>query len=276
VKSVLELVFFSLVVGGFMLSAIGYYISRLGLSTITFSAAHAALAGAAISTILNSNPYALPAAFTLCLGLVLGLLTPRVSTAIINSVSMMLFSLFNSIALIGIYLSNAVVLSTARVGGLLWGSPLAITVDRFMYIVALTTAFLIYLLLYKHKLDAIVFDKKLAEAEGINVQLHTSAIIIFMCIALVLMLEIVGGFLVFALVYIPYITAVATTTRADLQLLIASIFGILTAPLGAYLSLLLDLPIGSTIALTASLSATAIYAIEKAIEKLRALVATGD
>ena len=261
-----EEVFISLVIGGFILALLGYYISRLGLSTIAFSAAHAALAGTAISTIiLNSDPYTLPAIFTLCLGLVLSLVLPRTSIEVLNNLSMMLFSLFNSVALIAIYLGNVVVLSTTRIGGLLWGSPLAVTIDRFIYIIVLTSIFTTYLILFKPKLDAIVFDKKLAEAEGINVQYYSIAIITFMCIALVLMLEVVGGFLVFSLIYVPYIVSVVVTSRADLQLVIAGLFGAITAPLGAFLSLVLDTPIGSTIALTISLSAITIYIVKKVV-----------
>jgi ABC-type Mn2+/Zn2+ transport system permease subunit len=259
----LEIVFISLVIGGLMLALLGYYISKLGLSTIAFSTAHAALAGAVISSILNSDPYTLPAILTLFLGLILGVILPRTSIEVLNNLSMMFFSLFNSIALIAIYLSNVVVLSTTRVGGLLWGSPLAVTIDRFVYIMILTCVFITYLMLTRSKLDAIVFDKKLAEAEGINVQFYSIVIITFMCIALVLMLEVIGGFLVFSLLYVPYIVSIIVTSRADIQLVIAGLFSAIITPLGAFLSLILDTPIGSTIALIVSLSAIIIYITKK-------------
>jgi ABC-type Mn2+/Zn2+ transport system permease subunit len=92
-------------------------------------------------------------------------------------------------------------------------SPLTVTIDRFTYIVVPTGIFLTYLILFKSKLDAIVSDKKLAEAEGINTKLHSTVIMVFTCFAKVLMLEVVGGFLVFSLIYVPYI---AFTTRQDL------------------------------------------------------------
>jgi ABC-type Mn2+/Zn2+ transport system permease subunit len=89
-----------------------------------------------------------------------------------------------------------------------------------------------------------------------------------MCVALVLMLEVVGGFLVFSLLYVPYIASVTVTSRADAQLMIAGLFGAIVAPLGANLSLALDTPIGSTIALTVSLLAMAIYAVKRSVERL--------
>jgi len=268
---VIELVIASSVVGGFILALIGYYISRLGLSTVTFSATHAALAGLAISAILNINSYILPILLTLSLGLVLGTALTRVSTEVMNNLSMMLFTLFNSTALIAIYLSNTVVLATTRVGGLLWGSPLAITVDRFTYMVVLTGIFITYLILFKSRLDAIVFDKRLAEAEGINTKLHSTVVIIFMCFAVVLMLEVVGGFLVFSLIYIPYIASVIITSRADLQLIISNVFGATLTPIGVILSLLYDIPIGSTIALTISSATITTYIIKNSIRYFRNL-----
>jgi len=266
---VIEVIIISSIIGSLMLALIGYYVSRLGLSTVAFSAAHAALAGAAISSILNSDPYTLPTVFTLCLGLILGLALPRTSSLVLNNISMMMFSFFNSIALLAIYVSNISVLSTTRIGGLLWGSLLAVTVDRFMYITVLAGVFLSFLILYKPKLDAIVFDKKLAEAEGINTQFISMVIITFMCIAVVLMLEVVGGFLVFSLIYVPYIVSLILSQKADLQLVITGLFGITITPLGAYLSLVLDTPIGSTIALTISISAIVIYIVKKSIELTR-------
>jgi ABC-type Mn2+/Zn2+ transport systems, permease components len=114
-----------------------------------------------------------------------------------------------------------------------------------------------------------VFDKKLAEAEGINTQFFSMLIITFMCIAVVLMLEVVGGFLVFSLIYIPYIVSLILSQRADLQLMITGLFGIIITPLGAYLSLVLDTPIGSTIALTISISAIVIYIVKKSTDLTR-------
>jgi iron/zinc/copper transport system permease protein len=267
----IELVVVSSVVGGFILALVGYYISRLGLSTVTFSAAHAALAGLALSTILNMDSYILPIILTLSLGLVLGVALTRVSSEVMNNLSMMFFTFFNSITLLAIYLSNAVVLATTRVGGLLWGSPLAVTIDRFTYMVILTGIFITYFILFKSKLDAIVFDKKLAEAEGINTKLHSTVVIVFMCFAIVLMLEVVGGFLVFSLIYVPYIASVIMTSRADLQLVISCLFGMILTPIGVFLSFLYDIPIGSAIALTISLTTIATYVIKSSIRYFRNL-----
>jgi ABC-type Mn2+/Zn2+ transport system permease subunit len=91
-------------------------------------------------------------------------------------------------------------------------SPLAVTIDRFTYMVVLTGIFITYLILFKSKLDAIVSDKKLAE--DINTKLHSTVIMVFTCFAKVLMLEVVGGFLVFSLIYVPYI-AFTTLSNHD-------------------------------------------------------------
>jgi len=148
-------------------------------------------------------------------------------------------------------------------------SPLAVTIDRFTYMVVLTGIFITYLILFKSKLDAIVSDKKLAE--DINTKLHSTVIMVFTCFAKVLMLEVVGGFLVFSLIYVPYIASVIMTSRADLQLVISCLFGMILTPVGVFLSFLYDIPIGSAIALTISLTTIATYVIKSSIRYFRNL-----
>ena len=148
-------------------------------------------------------------------------------------------------------------------------SPLTVTIDRFTYIVVPTGIFLTYLILFKSKLDAIVSDKKLAE--DINTKLHSTVIMVFTCFAKVLMLEVVGGFLVFSLIYVPYIASVIMTSRADLQLVISCLFGMILTPVGVFLSFLYDIPIGSAIALTISLTTIATYVIRSSIRYFRNL-----
>jgi ABC-type Mn2+/Zn2+ transport system permease subunit len=134
-----------------------------------------------------------------------------------------------------------------------------------------TGIFLTYLILFKSKLDAIVSDKKLAEAEGINTKLHSTVIMVFTCFAKVLMLEVVGGFLVFSLIYVPYIASVIMTSRADLELVISCLFGMILTPVDVFLSFLYDIPIGSAIALTISLTTIATYVIKSSIRYFRNL-----
>ena len=259
------IVFASAVISGVMLSTIGFYISRLGLSTITFCVAHAALAGAAIASLLSLDPYTLSLALSIAVGVALGSSANRMCDKDLNNLSMALFSLFNSLALLSIYFSNTTVLATTRIGGLLWGSLLAVDTKRFIALLTLLTMFTVYQLLFKSQLDTIIFDKRLAEAEGVNTQLHTTLLLILIGVAITASLEIVGGFLVFSAIYIPTAIASSITPKTSKQLVIAAAAGGVAPAIGTAISIAYDTPVGATIALILSTAAFAIAPMRRLV-----------
>ncbi|MEM1901198.1 MAG: metal ABC transporter permease [Candidatus Nezhaarchaeales archaeon] len=266
-------VMITIALGSVLLSGTGYYTSKLGLSTIAFGAAHAALAGAAIAYVTNLNPTILSLALATLLGAILSIVARRASNELVNNVIMTAFSAFNALALLSIYLSNTVVLATVGVGALLWGSPLAVTPNRFLVIVALLATFFSYTSLFRLQLHSIIFDRRLAEAEGIRVDLFTLITLVFLCFSLAAMLEVVGGFMTFTLLYVPNALATTITSKALIQLVTSSIYGLVASLLGALLSFTLDLPIGATIALTISMLTLPIYAYKILLQHLKNLKA---
>jgi len=256
------------VLGSYLCSTLGFYILRLRLTTIAFTVAHAALAGAAIALVLGTDMTYLAISFSLIAAVVLGLLHDALPHAM-DSICMTLFSFLNAVALLAIYYSNAVVLATASVSAVLWGSILAVTRDKLLLLTLLSIFFTVYVVAYRKHLDTVLFDRRLAEAEGINTRLHTTLLLIITSVTISTVLRIVGGFLVFTLLYVPSALASALGLSTVRQRRLVPIFGIVAVVTGLYVSLLLDLPVGVSIAMvtvvTAALVATAWHTIEKVV-----------
>ncbi|HDI74161.1 MAG TPA: hypothetical protein ENF57_04070, partial [Candidatus Korarchaeota archaeon] len=93
------------VMSGGLCGAIGFYIQRLEITTMSFSIAHAALAGASIGLVMGLDPTYSAMVMAIALSLLLGLIFTRISYGK-ELVSMAIFSACSAIALFSIYLSN--------------------------------------------------------------------------------------------------------------------------------------------------------------------------
>lgn len=247
----LHLAAMAALLGGGLCGAVGYHIQKFNITTLSFSTAHAALAGAAIALILGLDATYLAMTLAITSAVLLGIIYGKI-THERELISMFLFSLFSAIALLSIYISNVYVLSTANISLILWGSLLAISPSKLIQLATITLLFTIYITAYRMHIDAIFYDQKLAEAEGINIQLHTLALLTFTGATIAFTLKLTGGFLIFSLLYNPVATAIQMTKNAKKQLMLSTLMGSLSAIIGLAASYILNWPIGATITLTSS------------------------
>lgn len=231
---------------GLVCGSTGVLINRMGLTTIVFAVAHGALAGAAMSLALNTDPLATGMLVALLTAVVLGPLADSLNIPR-DMVSMSLFSLYNALAFIFIAFSPGAALAAERVGELLWGSVLAVTWSYLIILVALTGFYLLFVGVFWRRLLPIFFDRRLAEAEGLNTRLYSYTLIALAGVVIAFSLRIVGGFLVFSLLYLPAVSSLQLSERMERIFLLSALVGAGAAASGVFLSFLLDLPTGSSI-----------------------------
>ena len=255
---------------GCLCGAIGFHIQRFGVTTLSFGIAHAALAGAALGVLWNLDPTYSAMATAVSSALVLGWLFTRVEYGR-ELICMAVFSASSAIALLAVYLSTARVLATTSVAEVLWGSLLAVTAPKVLVLLVVVVLFLIYIAACRMHIDAILYDRRLAEAEGVDVQMHTLILLFFAGVAIASTLKLTGGFLVFTLIYNPVASAMQLARNAKLQLLLSLLLGASSSVLGLALSYLMDLPVGASIALLSSLILLLSYGVRVVVEgrKLR-------
>jgi len=235
---------------GALCGAIGYHVERINATSLSFAVAHAALAGASIGMVLGVDITVSAMFFSISSAAVLGLLFSRIHWK--DLLSMVFFSFFSALALLSVYLSTTNVLATSSVSAVLWGSILAVDTFKLIMLIVSFTAFIAYLFTFRLQIDSILFDRNLAEAEGVDVYFHTAILLLFAGTAIALTLRITGGFLVFALLYNPVASAIQLSSNAKIQLALSASLGAFSALAGVAVSYVLDLPVGAAIAIVSS------------------------
>lgn len=258
------------VLAGGLCGAVGAVCNRLKLMTMAFSMAHAALAGSALALLLGADIISLAMLLAIMTATILGPLADHLRIPV-DLVSMTLFSLYNALAFIFIISAPGPVLMTESVGQLIWGSILAIRPTYLAYFFLASLIALAFLAIFWGKISSILFDIRLAEAEGVNVRAYKYVILVIAGTTVTLALRMTGGFLVFSLLYVP--AAASLQLQASMRGIIAAswILGSASASIGLITSFLYDLPAGSSITITA----LTILLIASAYSKLRASLAVG-
>ena len=99
------------------------------------------------------------------------------------------------------------------------------------------------------ELFAIMFNRKLAEADGINTRLFVYMIIFLSGVVVTFSLKLVGGLLIYALLFNPASTTLQFLEDMRRIVVVSPLIGAATCLSGLAVSLLLDVPVGSCIVL---------------------------
>lgn len=133
--------------------------------------------------------------------------------------------------------------------GYLFGNILLVETYDVVLSFLMASAILILIIIFYHDLFSITFDPEFAEVSGLNTKLINMILIMATGATIVLSIKIVGTMLVSSLIIFPTITALQFAQSFKKGLIISSIVSILSVILGIFLSILFDLPSGSTIVL---------------------------
>lgn len=227
---------------------IGTYVVLRGMAFIGDAVAHAVFPGLAVAFVFQGN-------------LVLGGAVAGVLTA----VGVAVFSQNRRIkedSIIGVFFVAAfalgiVIISTApgysgSLQQFLFGSITGIP-DEDLYTVAITGLVLLIALFVFHKeFVAVTLDREIARATGIPVVALDLLLYVMVAIAIVISIQTIGNILVLALLITPAAAARLLTDRLGTMMLLGPVIGGLSALIGMYLSWSLDLPVGGTIVLVAT------------------------
>lgn len=235
------------IVSGLLCGYIGVYLKRLGLITLGFAVAHGAIAGASIAFMLGLNVEMLAFTFGVLVAIVIEILHNRFDVDR-ELASMFVFSLSSSLAIIAIYLTPSILLTSDIAIVILWGSILSMTRERIIFLGIILISILLYVSAFRLEIDSLLFDPKLAEAEGINTELHALAFILISSLTITVLLRFIGGLLLFTLLFVPATTS--TTITYKNQEAVGALIGAIAGAIGLLLSFRFDLPVGSTMALS--------------------------
>jgi len=239
------------VLTGFLTGLIGVFVVRMRLSSIGYSMSHGAFAGAALGVAISSNPLLTSFLFSAVTALLIGPVADkaRLSQDTITSIA---FPLNMSLAFIFLTLSPQVGLSS-EVASVLWGSVISMSNKDILFMAILCTATPTLIGFFWKELFAIMFDRRLAEADGINTRPFVYFIIFLIGIVITFSLKLVGGLLIFALLFNTASTVLQFLQEMRKIIIVSPIVGAITCVSGLITSLAFDIPVGSCIVLVSTL-----------------------
>ena len=132
----------------------------------------------------------------------------------------------------------------------LFGSAaiLAIETCELLGVAVMAVLLIALVIIFRHKLLFVAYDDRVADATGTRVRAYETAIAIVTAVIIVVGMKLAGALLISALAIFPALTAMRLCKSFSKVLAFSAIIGALCAIFGVFLSIILDTPIGATVA----------------------------
>jgi zinc transport system permease protein len=228
-------------------SVLSVFIVLKRVSLIGDGLSHTAFGGLALGYYLNIVPLWV-AAVVVVLGS-LGITRAIRSTKISSDAAVAVF--------LQLGLSSGIVLiSLARgfginIESLLFGSILLVTPDQIVIASVILLAVLAVIFLFYKELVYTTFSETQARASGVQTWFFDYLVAALAGVVVIAAIPIVGVLLISALLVLPALTSIQVSKSFKQTIILSPVFGIASAFLGMFVSLILDIASGATIVLTA-------------------------
>ena len=132
----------------------------------------------------------------------------------------------------------------------LFGSSAILSVDTLevIFVLAMTLILAALAVIFKYKLLSVTFDERFAKATGTKTGVYDTAIAVVCALVIVVGMKLSGALLISALDLFPALCAMKLTRSFSRVLFISAVVGALSAAVGVIFSILLETPVGATIA----------------------------
>jgi ABC-type Mn2+/Zn2+ transport system permease subunit len=236
---------------GFLMGMIGVFVVRMRLSAIGYSMSHGAFAGAALGLATVTNPLVTGLLFASGTAFLIGPIADKARLHA-DTITSIVFPLNMALAFVFLTLTPEVGLSS-QVANVLWGSIISMTNTDLVYLFIIFAITLSTIYFVWKELFAIMFNRKLAEADGINTKPFIYLIIFLAGIVVTFSLKLVGGLLIYALLFNPASTVLQFSENIRKVIIVSPLLGMGTTVSGFFVSLFFDLPVGSCIVIVSTI-----------------------
>ncbi len=241
--------FVVLVLTGFAFPITGVYLLRMNLLPLRFMLMHGAILGGALSLALELNPFA----GTLAINLLLVLLMTRMSRTLkADPGQLSAFFMVVSISLAFIFIYRFQIPAKDTLS-LMWGSLYTLNGYEFFGTLLFSLLLILFQASFRHQLRAVFFDKDIAITSGVRETGFYYFIILITAVTVAAAMKLIGALLLDALLLLPALIASYHAKSYKGMILWSSLWGGFFAIVGFLISLALELPASSTIAIFASI-----------------------
>lgn len=233
----------------FCSSMLGVTLVLKRFSFIGDGLSHVAFGAIAISSVLHiSNDMPLILVITIVCAILL--LRTGQNTKIKGDAAIAMISV-GALA-IGYLLMNIFSTSTNLAGDVcstLFGSTsiLTLTQTEVWLCILLSLAVAAIFIFFYHKIFAVTFDEDFSKASGTKAGSYNLLIAVIIAVIIVLAMNLVGSFLISALVVFPALSAMQIFKSYKSVTICSAVFSVICAAMGILISILAGTPVGSTI-----------------------------
>lgn len=229
---------------GIICGIIGSFIVLRGMALMGDAISHAILPGVAISYLLGISYFYGAVVVGVLTALGIGVISQNSRVKNDSSIGIVFSSMF-ALGIILITRAN----SATDLTQILFGNVLSVrSSDMWLTLVVGVIVVVVVVLFYKELLVS-SFDETMAAAYGLKTRFIHYGIMVLLTLVTVASLQTVGVILVVSMLITPASTAYLLTNRLSTMIVLASIFGALSAIIGMYFSYVYNLPSGPVIAL---------------------------
>ena len=229
---------------GFLSSYYGVFIVQRGLGFLGSGLAHAAFGGVALGVLLDQEPLWIAVPFTIIVAIGITYVKDKTNLGGDTTIGIF-FSVSMALGIIFIFLKRQY---TSDAFNYLFGSILSVTLADIIVPGILILATLLLSPFWKRWAYS-SFDRELAQADRIPVQLDDYLLSILIAVTIVVSIKVVGIVLIAAFLVIPPATSRLINKSFSKMTFMSIMIGVLTALVGLWISYYLDVPSGATIIL---------------------------
>lgn len=243
---------------------VGTIIVLKKMASVAGSVSHSLLASVAIANFLKVNPIVTSIPFAFIISLIIHFIRQNKKLNEDIALSIM-WVLGVSIGIIFINLSNTY---SSTVSFYLFGNVLF--TDFYDVIISFLFAVFIlaFYLIFNREIKNIIVDEDYSKIIGVNTALFNILVLTIVGLSIVLTIKAVGIILLIAIFTIPSTIAYKKSNSIEKCMLISSIISLISFFSGYYISLLLNLPISSTI----TIMLVTIFLVSELIDRKRGIV----
>lgn len=134
----------------------------------------------------------------------------------------------------------------------LFGSSAILSIDtsELVFTAIITAALVALTVIFYYRIFSVSFDERFARATGSRTDIYNLAIAVITAVVIVVGMKLAGALLMSALIVFPAMSAMRVCKSFKATFIVSAIIAVICAIFGTLLSILLETPVGATIAAT--------------------------
>ncbi|KUL01484.1 MAG: hypothetical protein XE10_1019 [Methanoculleus marisnigri] len=216
-------------------------ITQVQISSIGFTMAHAAFAGAALGMFLSLNTTVCAIVAGISVAFLIGPLSDKARLSPDTSLGL-LFGICMAVAIFFIAYMQTLGQGFSAMG-LLFGDVISLYREEVYLLAAICIVAIVFIVVLYKEITAIIFDRRIAESVGIRVKPVYYAMLFVIALTVALCLPIIGGLLLYVWLVAPAAIALQFCNRLSAMFVVAPVVAAIVSITGALVGLEYSLPV---------------------------------